>query len=101
VGEAPCRQREAALHSQGLVLMGRFSLPDICSRDNTAGHKHSKRFLECIDDNFLLQVIEEPMRRGAMLDLVLTNKEGLMKNVKLKGLTAVTMIWWSSRSFGQ
>ena len=37
------------------------------------------------DDNFLLQVIEEPTRRGAMLDLVLTNKEGLVGSVKLKG----------------
>ncbi|GAB0206404.1 hypothetical protein GRJ2_003106000 [Grus japonensis] len=41
--------------------------------------------LQCIDDNFLLQVIEEPMRRGAMLDLVLTNKEGLVGDVKFKG----------------
>ncbi|GAB0208721.1 hypothetical protein GRJ2_003337800 [Grus japonensis] len=31
------------------------------------------------------QVIEEPTRRGAMLDLVLTNKEGLVGDVKLKG----------------
>ncbi|GAB0210292.1 cAMP-dependent protein kinase inhibitor alpha [Grus japonensis] len=38
-------------------------------RDNTAGHKQSRRFLECIDDNVLLQAIEEPTRRGAMLDL--------------------------------
>ncbi|KAK4826242.1 hypothetical protein QYF61_006594 [Mycteria americana] len=29
--------------------------------------------------------MEEPTRRGAMLDLVLTNKEGLVGNVKLKG----------------
>ncbi|GAB0182648.1 hypothetical protein GRJ2_000730100 [Grus japonensis] len=28
---------------------------------------------------------EEPMRRGAMLDLILTNKEGLVGDVKLKG----------------
>ncbi|PKU32701.1 hypothetical protein llap_16995 [Limosa lapponica baueri] len=42
-------------------------------------------FLECIDDSFLLQVIEEPMSGGAILDLVLTNKEGLVGNVKLKG----------------
>ena len=62
-----------------------FNHPDTCWRDNTAGHKQSRRFLECTDDNFLLQVIEEPMRRGAMLDLVLTNKEGLVGNVKLKG----------------
>jgi len=38
-----------------------------------------------IDDNFLLQVIEDLMSRGAALDLVLTNKEGLVGNVKLRG----------------
>ncbi|GAB0190982.1 hypothetical protein GRJ2_001563500 [Grus japonensis] len=60
--------------------------PNICWKDMpTAGHKQSRRFLEHIGDNFLLQVIEEPTRRGAMLDLVLTNKEGLVGNVKLKG----------------
>jgi len=32
----------------------------------------------------LLQVIEEPTRRGAIMDLVLTNKEGLVGNVKVK-----------------
>ncbi|GAB0180450.1 hypothetical protein GRJ2_000510300 [Grus japonensis] len=83
--DALYRQIGAASCSQALVLMGDFNHPDICSRDNTAGHKQSRRFLECIDDNFLLQVIEEPMRRGAMLDLALTNKEGLVRNVKLKG----------------
>ncbi|GAB0205366.1 hypothetical protein GRJ2_003002200 [Grus japonensis] len=83
--EALYRQIEAASHSQALVLMGDFNHPDISCKDNTAGHKQSRRFLEYIDDNFLLQVIEEPMRRGAMLDLVLTNKEGLVGDVKLKG----------------
>ncbi|GAB0178067.1 hypothetical protein GRJ2_000272000 [Grus japonensis] len=73
-----------ASHSQALVLMGNFSHPDICWRDNTAGREKSRNFLECIDDNFLLQVTEELTRRGAMLDLVLTNKEGLVGNVKLK-----------------
>ncbi|GAB0195782.1 hypothetical protein GRJ2_002043500 [Grus japonensis] len=64
--------------------MGDFNHPDICWRDNAAGHKQSGRFLECVNDNFLLEVIEEPTGRGAMLDLVLTDKEGLMGNVKLK-----------------
>ncbi|GAB0177853.1 hypothetical protein GRJ2_000250600 [Grus japonensis] len=53
--------------------------------DNTAEHKQSRKFLECVDDNFLFQVIEESMRKGAMLDLVLTNKKGLVGDVKLKG----------------
>ncbi|GAB0204964.1 hypothetical protein GRJ2_002962000 [Grus japonensis] len=83
--EAVYRQIGAASRSQALVLMGDFNHPDICWRDNTAEHKQSRKFLECVDDNFLLQVIEEPTRRGAMLDLVLTNKEGLVGDVKLKG----------------
>ncbi|PKU38944.1 rna-directed dna polymerase from mobile element jockey-like [Limosa lapponica baueri] len=49
-----------------------------------AGYKKSRKFLECVDENFLLQMIEEPMRKGAVLDLVLTNKEGLVGNVKFK-----------------
>ncbi|GAB0203750.1 hypothetical protein GRJ2_002840600 [Grus japonensis] len=84
--EAFYRQIGAASHSQALVLMGDFNHPDICWRGNAAEHKQSRRFLECIDGNFvLLQMIEEPTRRGAMLDLVLTNKEGLVGDVKLKG----------------
>jgi len=66
--------------------MGDFNHPDICCRDKTAGHRQPRRFLECTDDdNFLIQAIEDPMRRGAMLDLVLTNQEGLVGTVKLKG----------------
>ncbi|KAK4807033.1 hypothetical protein QYF61_000362 [Mycteria americana] len=53
--------------------------------DNTAGHKQSRRFPECIDDNFLTQVTEEPTRRGALLDLLLTNKEGFIGDAKVKG----------------
>ncbi|GAB0209831.1 hypothetical protein GRJ2_003448800 [Grus japonensis] len=75
----------AASHSQALVLIGDFNHPDICWRDNAAERKQSRKFLECVDDNFVLQVTEEPTRRGAMLDLVLTNKEGLVGDVKLKG----------------
>jgi len=74
-----------ASHSKALVFMGDFNCPNICWRDNTAGHRQARRSLECTEDNFLLQVIEEPTRRSAMLDLVLTNKEGPVGNVKLKG----------------
>jgi len=85
-------QADKALHmqigvasrSQTLTLMGDFNHLNICWQDNTAGHRQSRRFLDFTDDNFLLQVTEEPMRRGAMMDLVLTNKKGLVGNVKLK-----------------
>jgi len=32
-----------------------------------------------------MQVVEEPIRRGVLLDLVLTNKEGLVEDVKVGG----------------
>jgi len=82
--EALYRQTGEASRSKELVLMGDFNHPDICWRDNTAGHRQSRRFFKCVEDNFLLHVIEEPTRRGAMLDPVLTNKEGLVGNVKVK-----------------
>jgi len=65
-----------ASHSQNVVLMGDLNHPDICWRDNTAWNKELKMFLECIDDNFLFQVVQEHIRRGAVLDLVLTQQRG-------------------------
>lgn len=62
--------------------MGDFNHPKICCRDNTTGHKQSRT--SCFDDNFLLQVAEEPARRGAMLDLVLTSRKQLVGNVNFK-----------------
>jgi len=79
------RQMGSASCSLVLVLMGYFNHANICWRDNTAGHKQSRRFVEGVDGNFLLQVTQEPMKRRAMLDLVLTTKGWLVGNVKLKG----------------
>jgi len=57
--------------------MGDFNQPDISREDHTARHIQSRRFLQSIDDNFLIQVVEEPTRKGALLDLVPTNNEEL------------------------
>jgi len=41
-----------------------------------------------------MQVVEEPTSRGILLDLVLTNKEGLVEDVKVgTALAAVTLKW--------
>ena len=53
VDEALYKQIGAASYSQNMVLMGDFNHPNICWKDNTAGHQQSKRFLECVDDYFL------------------------------------------------
>lgn len=71
-----CRQTGAASCSQDPLLQN----PVISWRDSNVEHRQSRRFLECVDDNFLLKVIEEPVRRGA----VTINNEGLVVSVKLK-----------------
>ncbi|XP_054660823.1 olfactory receptor 14A16-like, partial [Grus americana] len=95
VYEALNRQIGAASHWQALVLMGDVNHLDICSKDNTAGHKQSRRFVECLDEKFLTQMAKEPMRRGALPDLILINNEGLVGDVKVKG-SLVTMRWGCS-----
>jgi len=85
VDEAFYRQLKVASQSQALVLVGDFKHPDICWEDHTARHTQSRRFLQSIDDNFLMQVVEEPMRRGVLLELVLTNEERLVEDVKVGG----------------
>jgi len=61
-----------------------FNHPDTSWQDNISRHKQSRRFLDCIDANFFLQVIGEPVRRSVILDFDLIHKEGLVGNVKLK-----------------
>jgi len=45
----------------------------------------SWRFLQSFNGNFLMQVLEEPTRKGTLLDPVLTNKEGLVEDMKAGG----------------
>ena len=61
-----------------LVLMGYFNLPYICWKCNTAERRQSRRFLQCVEDNFLTQLVSEPPRGSASLDLLFTNREGLV-----------------------
>jgi len=78
-------QLQETLHSQALVLRGDFNHPDICWKSNTESCRQSSRFLECIEDNFLNQVISTPTRGDAILDLVVTNASELVGDVKIRG----------------
>jgi len=64
------------VQSQALVVKGDFNHPDIGWEDHKARHMQSRELLQSTDDNFLTQLLEDPTRRGVLLDLVLTNKEG-------------------------
>ncbi|KAK4810714.1 hypothetical protein QYF61_007688 [Mycteria americana] len=79
------KQLGEASRSLALVLVGDFNLPDVCWKYNTAERKQSRRFLECVADNFLTQLVSEPTREGAPLDLLFTNREGLVSHVMVGG----------------
>ena len=61
--------------------MGDFDLPDICRKCSTAERKQFRRFLECVEDNFLAQLVSEPTMADGLLDLLFTNKERLVGDV--------------------
>ncbi|CAM4671219.1 unnamed protein product [Caretta caretta] len=85
VDEAFFWQLTEATRSHALILMGDFNFPDICWESNTAVHRQSRKFLESVGDNFLAQVLEEPTRGGAFLDLLLTNRVELVGEAKVDG----------------
>ncbi|XP_075779238.1 uncharacterized protein LOC142827520 [Pelodiscus sinensis] len=84
VDEAFFKQLTKLSKAQDLVVMGDFNYPDICWETNTARHRLSNKFLDCIGDNFLFQKVEKATRGEAVLDLVLTNREELVENLKVE-----------------
>jgi len=71
--------------SLDLFLMGDFNLPYVCCKYNTAERKESRRFPECVEDNFLTQMVSKPTRRGTLQDLSFANREGLAGDVMAGG----------------
>lgn len=78
VDEAFYRQIGVVSYSLALVLTANFNHTGTCWRENTDGNRQPWRFLESTDDNFATQVIKEPARRDALLDLTLKKKERLI-----------------------
>ena len=57
--EAFYKQQAEVIQSLSHVLVGDFNLPDACWKYHTAERKKSRRFLECVKDNFLKQLLRE------------------------------------------
>ena len=76
--------------------MGDFNHPDNCWDSSMAGGRQSSRFLESVEDNFLVRVIDGPTRGEALVDLVLTHEEESIRDIKIGGsLGCTTMPLWS------
>ncbi|PKU41254.1 rna-directed dna polymerase from mobile element jockey-like [Limosa lapponica baueri] len=54
--EAFYKRLAAVSQLPALVLVGDFNLLDICWKYNTAESRQARRFLECMEDNFLTQL---------------------------------------------
>uniref|UniRef100_A0A493THY5 Reverse transcriptase domain-containing protein n=1 Tax=Anas platyrhynchos platyrhynchos TaxID=8840 RepID=A0A493THY5_ANAPP len=78
------RQLTEIAKSLVIVLMGDFNFPDISWKHNTPQRKQSRRFLENMEDSFLTHLVSEPTRGGAPLDLLFTNREGLVGDVVVR-----------------
>ena len=63
--------------------MGYCKVPDICWIYNTADREQSQRFLECVGDHFLTQLVRQPARASKILLFV--HREGLVGDVKAGG----------------
>lgn len=59
-----------------------------------------RRFLESIDDNFLVQLIQKLTSKGTLPDLLLTNREEPDRDMKIKGSLGYSNHFelWSSKS---
>ncbi|KAK4820564.1 hypothetical protein QYF61_001627 [Mycteria americana] len=56
IDEAFYKQLAGVPQSLALVLVGVFNFPDVCWKYNAAERKQSRRFLECVEGNFLTQL---------------------------------------------
>ncbi|RMC01239.1 hypothetical protein DUI87_22188 [Hirundo rustica rustica] len=67
------------------VLVGDFNLPDICWELHTAERRQSRKFLACMEDNFLSRLVGEPTRGRTIFDLLFANRDGLVGAVMVGG----------------
>lgn len=52
-------QLQEAAHSHAVIMMGDFNYPDVCCKSHSESCKQSRRFLECVEDNFLVHVLDK------------------------------------------
>ncbi|GAB0204009.1 mitochondrial enolase superfamily member 1 [Grus japonensis] len=78
-------QLQEASCLQALILLGDFNHPDICWKSSMATYRQSRRLLECIEDNFLSQVIDSPTRGDVILGLMVINGSELISDIKTGG----------------
>lgn len=65
--------------------MGGFILALVCWKFNTVERKQPRKFVECVEDNFLIQLVCEPVRQNSLLDLLFVSREEMVGDVVVRG----------------
>ena len=78
----------AKMNSPRMVIVGDFNYGDINWNNWSAQSGEAQQFIDCLQDNFLYQHVLEPTRYRPnqtphILDLVITNEEGLIEGLKV------------------
>ena len=68
-----------------LPVPGDFNFPTICWK--AVQKEQSRRFLECMEDKFLMQLVSKTTRGASPLDLLFTNREHLSGRCGSRGLS--------------
>ena len=68
--------------NQRVVVLGDFNYPEInWNQDDTLDAAHP--FIECLGNNFLFQLVEEPTRGKKFLDLVLSSDDSIVQKLQV------------------
>lgn len=86
--EAFYKQQTEVIQSLSHVLVGDFNLPDLCHKYSAAQRKKSRRYLDFVGENFLAQLVREPVSGSDLLDPLITNTENLWE------------VWWLEAALG-
>ena len=84
---AKLREVLTELRDERVLLMGDFNYPGVDWLGGNHGGGASPEgvlFAECLEDNFYEQFVKEPTRGGNILDLVITNEQGLMGELSVE-----------------
>lgn len=72
-------------HLWRVEVCWRKTLLDVYWKCNRAERKTAGRLLKCVEKNFLIQLVCEPIRKGAPLDLIFADREGFVGDVMVGG----------------
>ncbi|XP_053897559.1 uncharacterized protein LOC128844145 [Malaclemys terrapin pileata] len=80
------REIREAIKIKNSVIVGDFNYPHIDWEHVTSGRNAESKFLDTLNDCFLEQLVREPTRGEATLDLVLSGAQELVQEVTITGL---------------